>query len=250
MKKLISLARSLLTVLQMLQKPHLFQLLREGGSPRLYMTLDQPWLHTLGIRTVLDIGANRGDFARTIAALLPTARIIGFEPLPSLRAPLEALAAAMPRFQPYFCGLSNSNTELDFNELALNASSSFLKPNEVFTNAEAEVAAVRRTIQVPVRRLDDLADEIKLEDPIMIKLDVQGFEDRVIRGGDATFRRARVLLVETSIIPQYECAPDFNSLYEQLRALGFSYAGTLERLVTLPDGTIASEDTLFIRQAS
>jgi FkbM family methyltransferase len=248
MKTLISLTRRLNTMAQMLQKPHLFRLMREGGSPRQYLALDQPWLHALGIRTILDIGANRGDFTRTISALLPSARIIGFEPLPGMRQSLEALAAANPRFTPVFCGLGEANDELTFNELALDASSSFLKPNAVLTHAEAAVAAVRTTIPVPVRRLDDLAPDLQLEDPLLIKLDVQGFEDRVIRGGHATFHRACALLIETSIVPLYESAPDFDSVYAQLRALGFAYAGTLERLVTLPDGSIASEDTLFVRR--
>ena len=44
--------------------------------------------------------------------------------------------------------------------------------------------------EIEVRRLDDLADEMSLEPPIVIKVDVQGFEGRVIAGGKETFSGA------------------------------------------------------------
>ena len=112
MPKLVELTRRLHTAARMLEHPPLFRLMRAGGSPRLFLDMNQPWVHALNIRTILDIGANRGQFALTMEALFPQARIIAFEPLPELFAALSRHAQTEPRFQAIRCGLGDSNGEL------------------------------------------------------------------------------------------------------------------------------------------
>ncbi len=245
MGKLVEWTRRLHTAARMLEQPQLFRLLRAGGSPRLFLDLDLKWVKELGIRTILDIGANRGGFSLTMRALFPVARIIAFEPLPELLPNLNAMAARDPLLSIAACGLGDQNSTLAFNRLANDAASSFLAPNNVLKASEPAITATT-TLSVPVRRLDDVMAETRHDDRLFIKLYVQGFEDRVIAGGAATFRRAPLLLIETSTIPLYDGAPNFARISTQLAQLGFDYAGTLERLVTLPDGRIASEDTLFV----
>ena len=55
---------------------------RRGVILGLYQDLDRPWLVGLGVKTVLDIGANVGRFAITARKLFPDAHIYAFEPLP------------------------------------------------------------------------------------------------------------------------------------------------------------------------
>ena len=247
MGKLVEWTRRLNTAARMLEQPRLFRLLRAGGSPRLFLDLDLPWIKALGIQTILDIGANRGGFALTMRALFPAARIIAFEPLPELLPNLHAMAAADPLLTIAACGLGESNGTLTFNRLANDAASSFLAPNAVLKSSEPAITASSQ-LSVPVRRLDDVMAETAHQQPVFVKLDVQGFEDRVIAGGEHTLRRAPIVLIETSTIPLYDGAPDFARIAEQLAALGFIYGGTLERLVTLPNGRIASEDTIFVKR--
>jgi hypothetical protein len=57
------------------------------------------WLRDRGIRTVLDVGANTGQFARDIRGFLPDARIFAFEPGRDLFSPLERAGREIGRFR-------------------------------------------------------------------------------------------------------------------------------------------------------
>src|SRR5207302_11138511 len=57
------------------------------------------WLRDLAIRTVLDIGANEGQFAREIREILPDAKIISFEPLRDCYEGLLAQADSLGAFE-------------------------------------------------------------------------------------------------------------------------------------------------------
>ncbi|MFN8465859.1 MAG: FkbM family methyltransferase [Caldilineaceae bacterium] len=45
---------------------------------------------------------------------------------------------------------------------------------------------------------------LNLEVPYMVKIDVQGFEDKVLLGGELTIRHASMLIIETSFQVLYE----------------------------------------------
>jgi len=57
--------------------------------------------------------------------------------------------------------------------------------------------------KIAVKRLDDMARDLDLTENILIKIDVQGFEDRVIAGGLKTIQMAKLLIVETSFESLY-----------------------------------------------
>ncbi len=72
------------TLARLLESPALMKLYRIGGMVPVYTALNKPWFHSLGIKTVLDIGANEGRFAMAMAELLPQSHIFAFEPLPTV----------------------------------------------------------------------------------------------------------------------------------------------------------------------
>ena len=59
------------------------------------------WLERYDIRTVIDVGANVGIFAKEITGILPDARILSFEPLAECYEKLSAAMASHPRFQAF-----------------------------------------------------------------------------------------------------------------------------------------------------
>ena len=83
---------------------------------------------------------------------------------------------------------------------------------------------------------------------ILIKIDVQGSEDKVIRGGQKTLRRAKAVIVETSFTELYDGQPLFHDIYEGLRSLGFSYSGSWAPDLKNPlDGSHLQQDSIFVR---
>ena len=65
--------------------------------------------------------------------------------------------------------------------------------------------------EIEVRRLDDFITEenIGFETEILIKLDVQGYELEVMKGGGNVFSLARLLIVETNFTEMYERSSSF-----------------------------------------
>ena len=55
--------------------------LKVGISIKLVRPENNIWLQSRGITTVLDIGANTGQFANRINEILPDVNIISFEPI-------------------------------------------------------------------------------------------------------------------------------------------------------------------------
>jgi hypothetical protein len=81
-----------------------------------------------------------------------------------------------------------------------------------------------------VARLDDVLDVNALKGDILIKIDVQGVEDRVIRGGRAIFSTAALVLVEMSFVHMYEQQPIFDEINDLLRECGLQLAGVKNQI--------------------
>ena len=207
---------------------------------------DEHWLARTGIKTILDVGAHTGEFAQRIRAVLPTADLVCFEPL---REPFLALSqrfAGQPNFRAVQCALGEREEQCEIHRNEYDASSSLLPMTELhkrsFTFAMKETP---ETIQV--RRLSDVVGELDLQDPLLLKLDVQGFEDKVICGGEDVVRRAAIIIVEVSFRPLFEGGPLFDDIYRTLQARGFSYTGNFDQLHSPQDGRPLQADAIFFR---
>src|SRR5438034_257558 len=82
MSFIVRLAERLARFSYLVANPRLIGPRLRGGLVTTIVALDQPWLRELNPKTILDIGANTGQFAVAINTILPDARILSFEPLP------------------------------------------------------------------------------------------------------------------------------------------------------------------------
>jgi FkbM family methyltransferase len=204
------------------------------------------WLKNLNIRTVLDIGANTGQFAADIHQILPEAAIYSFEPLRDCYAQLVESMKDVPKFKAFDFALGHEASEIEMHRSEFSPSSSILPMGELHKQAfpftSGEVLE-----RITVKRLDDMAANLKLVDNILVKIDVQGFEDRVIAGGPNTIQRAKVLIVETSFERLYEGQPLFDTIYETLKRMGFAYHGNFIQLLNPVDGSVLQADGIFMK---
>lgn len=202
----------------------------------------------MGIRTILDIGANEGQFAQSIRTVFPNAEIISFEPVPEAFARLQtaSLGDACWHVENIALGASNglSMMNLHFNHTS---SSSFLPSTEHEGSLYPETTD-QRVIELPMRTLNQWAAlrSSPLERPMMIKLDVQGFEESVLEGGDQVFATAEVVLIEVIVQPLYQGQASFDRLVFKLRELGFGFQGVIEH-GTDKNHRVVSLDALFFR---
>ena len=205
------------------------------------------WLEPFAIRTILDIGANSGDFAVTMASRFPEARIYSFEPLARVYAELVGKTAGETRCTPIHCALGDTDSEVEMRPCSYSPSSSLLPMTDVHREAFPFTAGEGSPERIRVRRLDHVAPELDMRDGLLVKIDVQGFEAHVIGGGPQTLRRAQAIIVETSFAPLYKGQPCFDAIYRSLRDLGFEYAGNWEQLPDPKTGRMLQADAIFLR---
>jgi FkbM family methyltransferase len=229
------------------ENPILFKVKQKGGISTLYTQLDKKWLHSLNINTILDIGANLGQFTNTALHLLPNAKIYSFEPIPDCFEKLSDSVRNNNNVTTYNIGIGAESGTISFQYNKFSAASSFL-PSTDRLKESFPYAGETNLIDVSISRLDDIAKDLEIGDSLLTKIDVQGYEDKVLAGGEKTVKRSKVIIIETSFEKLYEQQPLFDDIYRSLVNWGFSYAGSIDQLEDPNDGRPLQCDAIFIKR--
>jgi len=199
-------------------------------------------------RTILDVGAAHGPFAVAATLAFPGVRVLAFEPLPEVFRVLQAAAARRPgvRAFPFALGGEDGTAPL---HVSPNTGSSSIAPMLAAHEEAFPGTAVVREETVEVRRLDSVVREegLELEPPVLMKIDVQGTEDRVLAGAEATLPRIDALIVEMSLRPLYEGQALEPELRARIEDAGFVRVGRFDEIVAPGSGEVVQVDGLFRR---
>lgn len=214
--------------------------------PELYEALSRPWFQAYQFDTVLDIGANVGGFAFTIRPLFPAAQIYSFEPLPDCYQQMLKHLQGTAKFSAFNVALGDQAGELEFRRSSHHPSSSFLVMADLHKTAFPTTAGYQ-TLSVRIERLDDFAAQLTLTPPLLVKIDVQGYEGHVLRGGANTIQHAQAIIVETSFQPLYQGQPLFPDIDGMLSGWGFTYLGAVDQFSDPRDGRPLQQDSLFVK---
>jgi FkbM family methyltransferase len=231
-----------------IQEPRLLNLRFRGVEVRTFECLNKSWLRNSGVRTIFDIGANTGQFARAIHEVLPEAFIYSFEPLSDCYKEMQRAMGNVEKFRGFNTALGEKDGEAVFYRSEWSPSSSLLPMGVLHRNNFPHTARESRET-VGVRRLDDYVDGLTIEDNVLLKLDVQGYEDKVLAGGKYLLERAKILIVETAMVPLYDGQPLFRDIFTTLDNHGFRYKGALSQSPSPIDGSILYSDSIFVRDA-
>lgn len=208
------------------------------------------WLQDLNIQTVIDIGASKGNTIKEFHKFFPQAAIYAFEPLADCLEMAKKKMAGVSSFHPYAVALSDHEGEETFWRSEYSGASS-LWPMATLHKTLFPHTARQFPEKVRVAMLDNILGQENLEDQILVKIDVQGEEGRVISGGQKIISRAKVIICETSYQPLYENQPLFGDIFKQLSVLGFGYAGIWgEDFHSPQDGRPLQQDSIFIKNES
>ena len=214
-------------------------------NPR-YAMGEYAYIASLNIKTVIDVGAHGGEFARMIKRVLPGAAIFSFEPLKDVFQRLEQETKNGSNIKAFNYALGDRNETVEIHRSSYAQSSSILPMAQLHKEA-FPVSADHTSQTVEVKRLDDVLKEFTLQPEIAIKIDVQGYEDKVIAGGPETIARAKAIIVEVSFRELYEGQPLFERIFQLLNAEGFRYMGNLYQLLNPKDGSPLQADALFVK---
>jgi FkbM family methyltransferase len=153
---------------------------------------------------VYDVGASIGTY--TILALqksAPDGRVVAYEPVELTRDSMMRhlewnLVGSRAIVRPVCCGLNNRDGDLYF------------LPGEMIGNSGLVPIPGAQTRVVPVRSLDSEVASLGLV-PTIIKIDVEGWEFQVLKGGELTLTRYHPTLflsLHPAVLAQWHLTPE------------------------------------------
>lgn len=171
-----------------------------------------------GINLVLDGGANIGQYASELRRQSYRGRIVSFEPQPPIFKELDKTARADGHWSALNIGLGDEEGELAMNICVASDCGSLLKP----VAGLLEGSTVVGQQMVPVRRLDRLwPDLCRPGEKVFLKLDVQGYEKKILTGAGACLDQVLGVQMEMSVMPFYEGQPNWEEMLQFMRLKGF-----------------------------
>jgi len=191
--------------------------------------------------TVIDAGANVGQFARAMAETFPSTVVLSFEPLPPAAKQLRANLGDHPRVQLFEMAVGNRDGQIAFHPQRYDLASSVLPP----VQSESDDSGLE-PISVAITRLDTALRDRNLVGPILLKLDLQGYELEGLRGADDVLSRVRWVLLETGFRQHYVGEPLFEEVFDFLRERGFRFLRPVD-ILRGDHAEIVQMDALFER---
>jgi FkbM family methyltransferase len=197
-------------------------------------------------RTVIDVGANVGQFAVAAAMVFPNAAIHTFEPDPKSVERLRANTSSLRNVTIYPIGLGDSEGTVELRVNSHSLSSSILQLATAHRAAFPEAREIG-TVTVKLSTLDSIFSQIELATPVLLKLDVQGYEAMTLRGGTETLKRVQYAVLEASLKPMYDGEVLFLDLVHMMEGFGCTFLRPIGSLANPATGEVLQMDVLFGR---
>jgi FkbM family methyltransferase len=174
------------------------------------------------IDTVIDVGANAGQFATLLRHQVGfQGKIISFEPNPRVAQRLLERSKNDKLWTVVTCALGREPGQMSLNLTKESVFASFLTPLPEILDRGGEI--VERA-QVRVSTLDTELPYDMCLSRTFLKLDTQGFDLEVLAGASNAVRNIPLLQVEISFLPVYEGMLGFRDALAMFESLGFVVA--------------------------
>jgi FkbM family methyltransferase len=206
---------------------------------RPFLELLQPW----GIKCLLDVGANTGQFGQELRRAGYTGTIYSFEPTKQAFAHLLNTTGADERWHAENIGFGSVSQSRQVAVASDSQLTSMLDPLRPHPFSGSEM--------IRLSRLDEWLGGAEIELPrTCLKLDVQGYEKEIFSGAGQFLPQFAAVISELAICPTYEGQPYAEDVVAFLRAHGFDLWAT-RRGTWTPNGKREIErDGLFLNRAT
>jgi FkbM family methyltransferase len=189
-------------------------------------------------KSILDIGANVGQFYNEIKNIFPNSYYYLVEGSESCEVVLETLNVDYS-----ICLLSDSEKDVDFyirkNEPRCTGNSIY-RENTSFYDDDQILIEKRQT-----KTLSNLLNNQKFD---LIKIDVQGSEIDIINGGLDIIKEAKGILMEVSLMEYNQNSPTKEFVYEYMDNLGFKPVELIGNINHPLTYELIQQDILFLNK--
>jgi FkbM family methyltransferase len=201
------------------------------------------------ISLVLDIGANKGQYGKSLRNETGyKGRIVSFEPLLDAFGELQRQASRDPLWECHNIAFGDSVGTATINISANSHSSSLLPVSSRTVEIEPSVRYVG-TQEVLVQRLDLTLDQfVKPGDNIFLKIDTQGYEFKILNGALGVINRFALIQLETSFFEVYRGEALIGDVIKFLDYLGYRIVSIEPGWQNPVTGELLQADVIFGRK--
>jgi len=205
------------------------------------------WLQDYGIKTVIDVGANIGQFALMIHKIINDAAIYSFEPISECYKELVNKEDQINKLKCFNLALGKETREGVINRNEFLPSSSILDMESLHKEAFPYTAKTNQE-KINITSLDKIHNEIDWIQKILLKIDVQGYELEVLEGAKNSLNSVDLIIVETTFLKLYNNQPLFEDVYNFLYSRSFRYRGNFDQIINPNTGRILQADAIFVKE--
>ena len=189
---------------------------------------------------VIDIGAYIGDWTRSFKQVFPQSRVMMIEAQASKCSMLANVAAEL------------QDVELRSALLGarVQASVGFHESESASSVLDEAANSRTATTYMPMTTLDAITEGTLFASPNFIKLDVQGYELEILRGGTRTLQSAEAVLMEVNLLALHQGVPLFHESADYIAHHGFQVYDLCGLIRRPYDGALWQADVIFVRNCS
>jgi FkbM family methyltransferase len=178
-------------------------------------------MEDLRITSVIDVGANVGQFGLDIRRQGFKGLIVSYEPVKKTFGLLTQTIRQHQPWKSFQLGLGAEESERVINISGNDGlSSSLLEMRSLHLKNFPDSATVAKE-RISISTIDKQLEVLGLRpQEIMLKLDVQGFEAEVLKGASQTLSKIPLVYLEVSITPLYEEEISFLPILIELSKFG------------------------------
>jgi FkbM family methyltransferase len=177
------------------------------------------------IETIIDVGANLGQFHDLLRDDVGFAgQIYSFEPVSKCADLLIKRARQDPKWKIFKCALGSTAGHAKINVAQASDLSSFLAPKTDAVSGFWKANPISHEETVEIRTLDAVLQAEGIDctkERTYLKLDTQGFDLEVMKGGEQSLMQIAALQTEASVQPIYENMPNYLEAIESVNGYGF-----------------------------
>ncbi len=173
------------------------------------------------IKTIVDVGANRGYIANHLSGAFPGAHVYCFEPAIDNYKILCEEVSPNPIIKCFHMALGDEKKEGHLLISENHATNSLLGcENNNFGQAVGKIVG---TEDITISTLDIIMDKLKIDQIDILKIDTQGYDLKVLKGGSKILSGHRVkwVLVECIFVPQYKGQCYADDIIKYMRIHGY-----------------------------
>ncbi len=169
--------------------------------------------------TIIDIGSNKGQFLILIEKMFPGRTAYSFEPIKEMMDKQKKFFSFKQNIYFYNFALGSEASLKNFFITLRKDSSSFLKINEV--NNQNKNYNIKENRPIQINTLDDCFENKNIKQPILIKIDVQGYELEVLKGSELMLKQTEYILLEVTESEMYKTQATEELIIKFLKKFNF-----------------------------